>query len=84
MSQRERSPVEDLQVDYVSSFTSEAGMRVLDDLKQFCRFGKSPYAPMSFRDTDRNIAYQEVFQHILDMMGEEYSNLQTEVLKDAE
>jgi diadenosine tetraphosphatase ApaH/serine/threonine PP2A family protein phosphatase len=74
-----RTDIQDLQVDYVAVFTSEAGMRVLDDLKLFCRWGQSPYSPTSFRDTDRNIALHEVVQHVIDMMGESYENLQTEV-----
>lgn len=72
----------DTQVDYVATFTSENGMRVLDDIKHFCMWGKSPYDRLSFRDTDRAIAYQEVVMHILDMMGGSYDNTQTEVMND--
>lgn len=72
--------LDDLRVDYHVAFTSEAGMRVLEDIKQYCMWGKSPYNGMSFRDTDRNIAFQEVVMHILDMLGGSYENIQTEVL----
>lgn len=77
--------LEKLMHDYYITFSSKEGGEVLKDLANICYYNVSPYVPDSVRETDRRIAKQEVFMHIMEMLGEEnFKKLQTEVLNNAE
>ena len=73
--------VQDIMTAYKAVFNTKEGKEVLEDLARFCGWGISPYDKESYRETDRRIAYQEVFMHIMSMVGEDiFENIQTEVI----
>ncbi len=76
---------DDLRASYSAVFSGEHGRVVLGDLANMCFHGASPYCADSMRETDRRIAKQEVFLHILAMLGEDPSGrVQMEVINGGE
>lgn len=64
--------INERQVDYRTTFGSPAGLRVLEDLAQFCRINtlhESAYAPGDTSETMMRLGCQEVFRHICLHLG---------------
>jgi translation initiation factor 2 beta subunit (eIF-2beta)/eIF-5 len=69
--------------DYLQTFRSEAGARVLKDLEEYCHMYDSCIRTTA-RDTDIMLGERNVFLYILAMMSEDPNKEIVEEVKDYE